>query len=276
MKFYYAISDVRPYINWLYFYHAWSMTGKPGTERERLRRDAERLLDTWQDRFHTHAHFVLLPANGDGDDLLLGGERIPMLRQQQPSTPGGPYLCLTDFVRPLASGVADKAGVFAATVDASMEHLYPDDPYMRMLAQTLCDRLAEASVEVMHRDVRMHYWGYAPHEQLTVRELQGGRYQGIRPAAGYPCLPDMSINFLIDRLLPFRDIGIQLLDSGMMQPHASVSGFLLAHPRAHYFDLGKIGEDQLRDYARRRHLPVKLLRRYLGGRVVPENHQATE
>ncbi len=277
MKFHYAISELRPYINWLYFYHAWSMTGKPGVERERLRRDADRLLDAWQDRFHTHAHFALLPANGDGDDLLLGGERIPMLRQQRPSVPGGPFLCLADFVRPLASGEADKAGVFAATVDASMEHLYPDDPYMRMLAQTLCDRLAEASVEVMHRDVRMHHWGYAPHEQLTVRELHGGRYQGIRPAAGYPCLPDMSINFLIDRLLPFRDIGIQLLDSGMMQPHASVSGFMLAHPKAHYFDLGKIGEDQLRDYARRRHLPVDLLRRYLGGRVVSAaTHQEKE
>ncbi len=270
MKISYGIGQVRPLINWLYFFHAWSLTGKPAAEKERLRHEADALLDQWQDHYATHTHFALFPANSDGDDLIIGDERIPMLRQQQPSTPGGPYLCLADFVRPLSSGEADTVGVFAATVDPSMEHLFPDDPYMRMLAQTLCDRLAEASVEEMHRTVRTHYWGYAPEEHLSVRQLHGGRYQGIRPAAGYPCLPDTSVNFLIDRLLPFSEIGISLTQSGMMQPHASVSGFLMAHPKAHYFDLGKIGEDQLRDYARRRGVPVEIMRRYLGERVKSE------
>ena len=119
----------------------------------------------------------------------------------------------------------------------------------------------------MHLEVRRYYWGYAPDEQLTMRELLREDYQGIRPAVGYPSMPDTSMNFLLDQLIDMKRIGIHLTESGAMRPHASVSGLMFAHPKAHYFDLGKIGDDQLRDYARRRHIPVELARRFLASRL---------
>ena len=115
----------------------------------------------------------------------------------------------------------------------------------------------------MHEEVRRKYWGYAPDEHLTMDDTHAERYQGIRPAIGYPSLPDTSVNFILSDILDMPSIGVRLTESGMMIPHASVSGFMSAHPKARYFDLGKIGEDQLRDYARRRNLPVVVLRKYL-------------
>ena len=156
-----------------------------------------------------------------------------------------PFLCLSDFVRPLSSGITDKIGAFATTVDAEMEQLYAEDDYKRMLAQTLSDRLAEATAEKLHEDVRKKLWGYAPDENLSVKDLHNEKYQGIRPAVGYPSLPDQSINFLLDELLDMKQIGISLTENGMMKPHASVCGLMFAHPASHYFSIGKIGEDQL-------------------------------
>ena len=112
-------------------------------------------------------------------------------------------------------------------------------------------------------EVRRSIWGYAPDEKLSVAELLREDFQGIRPAVGYPSMPDTSVNFIIDRLIDLKQIGIRLTESGAMKPHASVSGLMFAHPKAHYFELGRIGEDQLRDYARRRGLPVELIRRFL-------------
>lgn len=112
-------------------------------------------------------------------------------------------------------------------------------------------------------EVRRSIWGYAPDENLSVAELLREDFQGIRPAVGYPSMPDTSVNFIIDRLIDLKQIGIRLTESGAMKPHASVSGLMFAHPKAHYFELGRIGEDQLRDYARRRGLPVELIRRFL-------------
>lgn len=264
MRLTYDIGEVRPYISWVYFFHAWGLSGKSEAERQPTLDDANRLLDRWEGRHHTLAVFDIMEANADGDDLLLGGKRIPMLRQQHAhAADGQPDLCLADFVRPLASGVADKVGAFAATVEPSMEHVAGDDVYQRMLTQTLADRLAEATAELLHLQVRRTYWGYAPDEHLPVADLLAGRYQGIRPAVGYPSLPDTSVNFLLSDLIGMKQIGIHLTETGMMQPHASVSGFMFAHPQARYFDLGKIGEDQLRDYARRRGIPVALMRRFL-------------
>ncbi len=259
----YGIDEVRPYINWLYFNFAWGLSGKPESEKTKLRNEADAMLDIFAGRYRTHAVFGLFDANSDGDDLLLGGMRIPMLRQQHPAKPGDPNLCLADFVRPLSSGRADRVGAFAVTVDGAMEHDFRSDDYQRMLAQTLADRLAEATVELMHEQVRRTYWGYAPHESLTKDELFSERFQGIRPAIGYPSLPDTSVNFLLSQLVGMKDIGITLTESGAMRPHASVSGFMFAHPEARYFNLGKIGHDQLADYARRRGVPVEMMRRFL-------------
>jgi cobalamin-dependent methionine synthase I len=144
-----------------------------------------------------------------------------------------------------------------------METLYFDDPYKHLLAQTLSDRLAEATAEVMHRDVRREFWGYAPNEHLSIKQLHREEFQGIRPAVGYPSLPDQSVIFIIDRLLDLKEIGIELTPNGAMHPHASVCGIMISHPASHYFAIEKIGEEQLHDYARRRGLPVNELRKYL-------------
>lgn len=264
LKFFsYSIAEVEPYINWLYFFHSWQMNGKPEQDRENLRREASALLSEMAVNGKTHAVFGLFDANSDGDDLLVGDCRLPMLRQQVPSAEGHPCLCLADFVRPLSSGIKDKVGVFATTVDNDLEQRWKDDVYYGLLAQTLCDRLAEATAEKLHEEVRRHEWGYAPDENLSISELFHCDYQGIRPAIGYPSLPDTSVNFILSDILQMERIGIKLTESAMMIPHASVSGFMLSHPQARYFNLGEIGEDQLCDYARRRGLHVDAIRRFL-------------
>lgn len=272
----YDIDEVVPYINWLYFYHAWGMSGKPLAEKQRLRDEASAMMQSWQGCYHTHAVFGLYAANADMDDLLLYADdtadakftRIPLLRQQHAVGAGSPNLCLADFVRPLSGGVRDRVGLFCASVEAGVLEAYRGDDYQSMMAQVLSDRLAEATVEKMHLEVRRHLWGYAPHEHLTMEQLHREEYQGIRPAVGYPSLPDVSVNFELDQLLTMSQIGIRLTESGMMTPHSSVSGLMFAHPQAHYFDLGKIDEEQLRDYARRRGIPVELIRRYLQSSLI--------
>lgn len=258
----YNISDIVPYINWAFFFYAWSMNGKAKEAQQELRKEAEALLNDMEEKYHTHAVFALCDANSDGDDIIVNGTRIPMLRQQK-AVAGKPNLCLSDFLRPAASGFKDTVGLFAASVDAAFTESNGDDPYQRMLSQTIADRLAEATTEKFHEDVRKKYWGYAADEQLTIKDLLAERYQGIRPAVGYPSIPDTSVNFLLYELLDMKGIGISLTESGMMIPHASVSGFMFAHPQSRYFEVGKIDEDQLEDYARRRNQPVELLRKFL-------------
>lgn len=258
----YAIHEVAPYINWAYFYHAWQI-GKPQKECGILRSDAEDLMEEWEGDNRTHAVVMVDEACSEGDDIIIGGVRLPMLRQQLPDNRDGLCLCLADFIRPRTTGKTDRMGVFAATVDMSMETAYHEDPYRRMLAQTLADRLAEATAEVVHQYVRREMWGYAADERLTIAQLHAEQFQGIRPAVGYPSLPDVSLNFLLDRLLDMGSIGIRLTEHGAMRPHASVSGLMMAHPKARYFNLGKIGDDQVEDYARRRGIPTTLMRQFL-------------
>ena len=265
----YSISELTPFINWLYFYHAWGLSGKPREDKEKMKQEALQMLASWEEKYHTHAIFRLFEVCSEGDDLIffLSDKKIrfPMLRQQHPSAPGEPNLCLADFIRPLSQGIRDQVGVFCTSVDGTIIDEYSHDDYLNMMAQTLSDRLAEATAEKLHEEVRRdrEYWGYAPDENLTIEQQHREEYQGIRPAIGYPSLPDTSANFLIDQLIDMKQAGIRLTETGMMTPHASVSGFMFAHPKSHYFELGKIGDDQLRDYARRRGVPVELMRRFL-------------
>ena len=265
----YNISELIPYINWLYFYHAWGLSGKPREDKEKMKQEALQMLASWEEKYHTHAIFRLFEVCSEGDDLIffLSDKklRFPMLRQQHPSAPGEPNLCLADFIRPLSQGIRDQVGVFCTSVDGTIIDEYSHDDYLNMMAQTLSDRLAEATAEKLHEEVRRDraYWGYAPDENLTIEQQHREEYQGIRPAIGYPSLPDTSANFLIDQLIDMKQAGIRLTETGMMTPHASVSGFMFAHPKSRYFELGKIGDDQLRDYARRRGVPVELMRRFL-------------
>ena len=133
-----------------------------------------------------------------------------------------------------------------------------------MLVQTLADRLAEATAEKLHEDIRKTTWGYAPNENLSVKDLHNEKYQGIRPAVGYPSLPDQSVNFVLNDLLDMKQIGISLTENGMMKPHASVSGLMFAHPASCYFSIGKIGEDQLTDYANRRGMNIEEMKKVSG------------
>ena len=272
----YSINQLTPYVNWVYYYHAWQVS-EPA-EQQRLHDEAMLLLGQLEERYRANALFELFDAYSDGDDIVVlcgeDKERIPCLRQQY----GNPCLCLADFVSPLASHpkpltshlspLTSKIGIFATSADIGLETDFDGDPYMKMTAQLLADRLAEAAAEVMHLQVRKQYWGYAPDEQLTIAELHTEQFQGIRPAVGYPSLPDASINFIIDRLIGMGQIGIRLTESGAMKPHASVSGFMMAHPAARYFAVGKVGPDQLADYAQRRGLPVQVVRKFLGGNIV--------
>lgn len=299
----YNIHEVAPYINWAYFFHAWGFPPRLAeisrihgcdacragwlsafSEQERGRaaeamqlfKDAQRMLGQLDEDFHTYVRFGLFPANSDGDDLLFHPTetsqafRLPLLRQQHADADKS-NLCLTDFIRPLSKGVPDTVGIFAGTVDADMEHLYETgeyaDDFKHMLAQTLADRLAEASVEKMHEEVRKTYWGYAPEEELSIPELLIEKFQGIRPAVGYPSLPDQTVNFDLSEHLGFKDIGISLTENGAMIPHASVSGLMIAHPQAQYFSIGRIGEDQLENYAQRRGIPVEKARKFLAANL---------
>ena len=263
----YNISDVSPYINWAYFFYAWLMNGKAKDAQQELRNEAEQMLADMEGKYHTRAVYALCEANSEGDDIVINGTHVPMLRQQK-VIPGKPNLCLADFIRPASPGIKDTIGLFATSVDEEFTSNNEQDPYQRMLSQTLADRLAEATAEKIHEDVRKKYWGYAPDEQLTLMAIFAEKYQGIRPAVGYPSIPDTSMNFLLYELLDMKGIGIKLTENGMMVPHASVSGFMFAHPQSRYFDLGKIDDDQLVDYARRRNQPVETLRKYLASTLL--------
>lgn len=289
----YTVREVVPYINWLYFFHAWGMeprfatvadvhdcpacreawiasfsTAEQPKAREacRLYREATELLGRWADEPICHSLILLAEAYSDGDDIVVAGKRIPLLRQQYVGK-SGYTLCLSDFIAPrgdlpaAADPVAHRMGVFAATVAPQPSSIIHQPS--TLIHSTLADRLAEATAERMHEEVRKHYWGYAKEEQLTMQELHAEKFQGIRPAVGYPSLPDQSIIFLIDELLHLEDIGIGLSEHGAMIPHCSVSGFMFGHPKAHYFSVGSVGEDQLRDYACRRGIAMEELKRYI-------------
>ena len=273
----YDIHALVPYINWAYFFFAWQV--KNEDEKVRLRQEAETFLTQWDGRYHAYGLFELFEANADGDDIVVysgkrkeeGGKRIPCLRQQEGEPP---YLCLSDFISPqnispssFLFPLSSQIGLFATSVDIGLETDFDADPYQKMMAQLLADRLAEAAAERMHEQVRKDFWGYAKDEQLTIPEMLVEKFQGIRPAVGYPSLPDTSLNFVLDGLIDMKQIGIRLTESGAMKPHASVSGLMMAHPKARYFNLGKIGEDQLEDYARRRGLPVEVCRKFLAANL---------
>ncbi len=294
----YKIHELTDYINWIYFFHAWGFQSRfasiadvhecdtcralwlrdtPNEDRSKaaeamqLFKEAKRMLWQLDEDYQVRAIFRLCKANSDGDDLLLDDTRFPLLRQQSVKSDNSHCLCLSDFVRPLSGKQTDTVGAFATTVDEELEQLYESDPYQRMLVHVLAERLAEAAAERMHEQVRREYWGYAKGEHLTIKQLLKEDYQGIRPAVGYPSLPDQSVNFLLNELLDLSKIGIRLTENGMMSPRASVSGLMFAHPQSCYFSVGKIGEDQLNDYATRRGMPVESLRKFLAVNLTDNN-----
>ena len=290
----YKIHEVSEYINWIYFFHAWGfqprfaaiadihgcdscraswLAGFPEEDRAKaaeamqLYKDANRMLNQLDEDFEIKSVVKLCEANSDGDNLIIDGVTFPLLRQQAKKREGGPFLCLSDFVRPLSSGIKDTVGAFATSIDADMEGLFEKDPYKHIIVQALSDRLAEAATEKMHEYVHKEVWGYAKDENLSMKDLMVEKYQGIRPAVGYPSLPDQSVNFLLDEVLDMKQIGIKLTENGAMYPHASVCGLMFSHPASQYFAVGKIGEDQLADYAQRRGKTVEEMKKFLAANL---------
>lgn len=293
-KLVYTVREVVPYINWIYYFHAWGMEPRFAAiadihdcatcraswiasfaqEEQPKAREAMKLYDEameqlrqWANESICHALFLLAEAYSEGDDIVIDSRvRIPFLRQQHVGK-SGYTMCLNDFISPTKNtnkeaiaDIANTIGIFATTVILPSS----DRPSeFNLQLSTLSDRLAEATAEKMHEEVRKRYWGYAKDEQLSIQELHTEKFQGIRPAVGYPSLPDQSVNFLIDKLLCLADIGISLSENGAMSPHSSVSGLMLAHPKAHYFSIGEIDEDQLTDYAHRRGINVEQIRKFL-------------
>ena len=252
-------------------------------EAMKLYDDALALLHNLDGQIQTHAIVGLFEANGEGEDILLkqmsdvkcqmsnvkgrdevsNGIRLPLLRQQHGET----CMCWADFLPPVESGQTGTVGLFVTSVDEKMVNGEHTDDYHLMLAQTLADRLAEATAERMHEEVRKELWGYAKDERLTIEEMLQEKYVGRRPAVGYPSLPDQSLNFLIDELLDMKRIGVSLTESGAMRPHASTSGLIISHPQARHFAIGHIGEDQLNDYALRRGMPENRIREFLASNI---------
>ena len=281
------LADLVPRIDWSPFFLAWEMGGsyprilehpERGVEARRLFDDARR----WLDRIVTEGLLTargvvgLFPANRIGDDIEVyspeTGEPMALLhtlRQQRARPDGKPHLALADFVAPKESGVRDAVGLFAVTTGHGCDELAArlaadNDDYASIMVKVLADRLAEAFAERLHEIVRTELWGYARGEALTDEQIIREEYRGIRPAPGYPACPDHTEKRTIWSLLDVEaNTGMQLTESLAMWPAASVSGLYLAHPQARYFGLGPIAEDQVRDYATRKHLPVDEVERWL-------------
>jgi 5-methyltetrahydrofolate--homocysteine methyltransferase len=292
------LAEVAPYIDWTFFFTAWELVGKfPAILEDPRYGDAARdlyangraLLDriVKEKLLVARAAYGLWPAGSDGNDVVLFDAetrtrplaRFSMLRQQQEKPEGGPYRCLSDFVAPLAASASparDWVGAFVVTAGIGAQELAAAfekelDDYHAIMAKALADRLAEACAEMLHERVRRAW--YAPGESLSKEDLTAEKYRGIRPAFGYPACPDHSEKQKLFALLRAQDIGVSLTESGAMLPAASVSGLYFGHPDARYFAVGRVGRDQVEDYARRQGTPVREVERWLAQNLAYEGER---
>src|ERR1017187_9956121 len=283
-----SIADLRAYIDWTPFFQAWELAGaypaifkhpEHGEAARDLFDDAQRLLDEIERSGALTARGAIgfWPANSCGDDIVLYADAtrsaehavVPSLRQQASRKDGRPALALADFVAPRDSGITDYMGAFAVTAGHGLPELVAaakatHDDYRAILLSALADRLAEAFAERLHQETRRVHWGYAPDEQFSGDDLLHERYQGIRPAPGYPACPDHTEKAVLATLLDLeRNTGITLTESFAMWPGASVSGWYFWRPDARYFGVGRIGRDQVEDYAGRKGWDIATAERWL-------------
>jgi 5-methyltetrahydrofolate--homocysteine methyltransferase len=270
------LAEIAQRIDWAPFFQTWELSGSfpailddpvVGSAARNVYADGQAMLKRVIEGRWLAANgvVVLLPANAAGDDIELYRDETRTdvaltwhnLRQQNERPPGKPNYCLADFVAPKSSGVRDYLGAFAVTAGVGIEKKLAEfaaknDDYGAIMLKAIADRLAEAFAEWLHRKVRRELWGYAADERLDNAALIREEYRGIRPAPGYPACPDHSVKAPLFELLRASELGMQVTASGAMLPAASVAGFYLSHPDATYFAVGKIGADQLDDFARRR------------------------
>ena len=288
-EFKWSLKEIRPYIDWTPFFQTWMLAGKfpailsdpkVGVEAKKLWDDAQHMLD-WLEKENllTSSGVVgFYPAQANEyDDVLLFEseealqpfEKLHFLRQQNKKAEGLPNFCLADFILPKASGKKDYIGLFAVTAGRELDGLVDtfkkeNDDYQEIMVKALADRMAEASAEFLHEKVRQQFWGYSKDEKLNVDELIREKYIGIRPAPGYPACPDHTEKKTLFALLQPEKIGMTLTDSCAMYPASSVSGYYFSSPQSRYFGLGKIGKDQVREYAERKNVKFKEMEKWLG------------
>ncbi len=295
------LEDLVPRIDWTPFFQTWELAGHypailddptVGAAARNLFADAQAMLERIvRDKLLTARAVVgFWPANSVGDDVALYTEQgadgrrdqtgtVHFLRQQQDKRKptgehdGRPNYCLADYIAPVASGRPDHLGMFAVTAGVGLDALVAEfaachDDYSSILAKALADRLAESLAERVHETVRREWWGYSPTESLDNAALIREQYHGIRPAPGYPACPDHTEKGpLFERLDATARIGVRLTESFAMTPTAAVSGYYFSHPQARYFGIGKVGRDQVEDYARRKGLEVHVVERWLASNL---------
>ncbi|WP_294270488.1 methionine synthase [uncultured Chryseobacterium sp.] len=281
------LRELLPFIDWSPFFRSWDLHGKypnileddvVGAQAKELFKDAQVILKRILDEklLTAKAIFGIFEANAnETDDILIFDEnrkeqaRFLTLRQQAQRSKGKDYLALSDFIAPQSAGKTDYVGAFCVTTgfgtdELAGEYEKANDDYNAIMVKALADRFAEAYAEFLHKKVRTEYWGYANQENLSNEELIAEKYKGIRPAPGYPACPDhLEKNTIWDLLKVEEQIGVYLTESLAMFPTASVSGYYFGSPHAKYFGLGKITEDQLKDYAERRECSLQEARKWL-------------
>jgi 5-methyltetrahydrofolate--homocysteine methyltransferase len=294
----YDLEALREYIDWTPFFIAWELKGRypylfddpvVGAQAKSLFRDVQTMLEDLiaHGKLEARAVIGLWEANAVGDDIevraspvgagLASPLRLHTLRQQRDQNT--PNIALSDYVAPLETGITDYVGAFAVTIHGAetlargfeAQH----DDYNAIMVKALADRLAEALAEKLHEDVRRVHWGYAQDEALSNADLIRERYQGIRPAPGYPAQPDHTEKRTIFALLEAERIGVNLTESCAMTPASSVSGLYLAHEEARYFAVGRVARDQLEEYARRKGWSLEEAVRWLSP-VLTEDARALE
>jgi 5-methyltetrahydrofolate--homocysteine methyltransferase len=288
----FPLQEIRDYISWIFFFIVWQLKGKwpdilddpkQGSEARKLLADANAMLDRIIEEKILKAKGVIgfFPANAVGDDLEVYKDEsrkdiiavFRNLRNQVQKPDDTPNLCLSDFVAPKSSGKVDYIGGFAVTAGLGIDHYLKEfeadhDDYSSIMIKALADRLAEAFTEIIHERVRKQYWGYVPDENLSLDDLLLEKYQGIRPAHGYPACPDHSEKETLWNLLNAEEhTGIRLTESFSMYPAASVSGLFFAHPQSSYFFVGKMSEDQIEDYAKRKNVSKTQVEKWLASNL---------
>ena len=278
------INDLIPFIDWSPFFHTWELRGrfpkileheKYGEEATKLYNDAQKLLQKikTENLLGLRAVYGFFPANSDGDDVILrdnGDSKFHFTRQQTRKTDGKPNYCLADFIAP--GEAKDHVAGFAVTSGIGLRALVEkykadNDDYNAIMTEALADRLAEAFAEFLHKRVR-NEWGYGKDESHSHEDLIAESYRGIRPAAGYPACPDHTEKRTLWSLLDVqKNTGIELTESCAMNPGSSVSGLYFSHPESKYFAVGKIGKDQVEDYAARKGMTAEEVERWLGSNL---------
>lgn len=283
----FPIEELRKYIDWNFFFFVWELRGrfpeiledeKQGEQARKVYEDAQIMLDEIIEKKMIQANGIygIWPAQSDGDDIVLFEDeackselgRFYHLRQQEKKRAGSPNFCLSDFVAPKELGKTDYCGAFAVTAGIGIEKWMAEyradhDDYKAIMLEAIADRLSEAFAELLHEKVRREYWSYAPDEDLSWDDILKVRYQGIRPAMGYPACPEHHEKENLFNILGAEKIGISLTEHYAMYPTAAVCGQFFAHPESRYFSLEKVGKDQVKDYAKRKGVSVDLVEQFL-------------